>query len=1003
MRAGNVNRAFGILCSVLGLACGSSTFAQDTELSNGNLPSRYDVPGYPYTAANDKRLADKKAEMFCLDGQTIPGRISSVLVVPAHQPDYPVRPMFFGKTNKQIAKVFPSETGEDPYGKAVEFVEGYVLTVDNFEVAQAFGDESFEMYLSALIYVTAEGDDDKKLIYPLVAHLTNEFETLHANESLRSGSISTYRIDCDAGKLNSMTDEKALVVAPLGRADLYQSISLEIEIPNGDPIGIIRAEELRAQAQEVIGQWANGSEDRPQDLSPLFLFEGGLQGNLIPFQRKLQTYGDIVGYYLRYQLQSAKAKKPQPGFIERLPFPVTLKFIGLSNAPHIKIDPTQEIEEQPDQIKHRLVLEGDAFRSVEDVDLSSRLTYDAACDVQQVQDATNTYSFSCASPGLTSIHLLPVEGENERGIALFSSEGDPYDKSEDLVVRDTEINLRDVPDALVIASTEDSGWDIGKSVFESTADPVLIGDGKLSNVVGAELEVGDCHDAIKITLEMVLQRSVTIPAKCLETKIWTVEVDPRIVKQGYSRIITGCLDASTPVFDVEGKAQCTVAKDAEVVDLVFDWSPSFRDIKFPVTEESLVFERYQILETLILSDSYLDALRIGILSKKPGLPKLTVDELQFFNGSETCGAEFYYSEAANEDNSVYGRKCLQLPDMISVKLKLAPEQSDMGPPEAYVWRRDFSKSLDTPRPIFEPNISLLPLVLDKEAMQASVDQLGGMENELTVRRQSDPSATGWRIGFYDDAECKNSRGAEFLTPEMALEKRNTWPIYSQVSRLEKGLTRLEPGSNCVPVKIRKDAALPDQGFASFDFDILVSFEDRSVIILALSAEMTEGGRFGVVADQVYDALNELSQNSTNTHDLELWNILSTGEVLKLTSVANLMGGLEQLDTVLSGRIEKDSPRVPNLKLLFNNTDLDEVDTGAILMFDGSNYDEFIEIIYSRLQAIGVAGNTHLFLLNGCKEWTRYTPNFQKNCVDMIGLDTQSIRSKFASAIAAIQN
>ena len=290
------------------------------------------VKGGPYLAANDYLLGAKPVRWECgsqlASGGTITiSDISGLLVVMAHQPDFPQRMAFFGEINKR-------------YNAAVEAGnDGWVsrAPIPEFQPSQSsrqyryatkyYPIEKDAIYASLLVYVYGKINNQNPSVWvPLVAYYSGGDKNLDA--------LKYYALDCDAAHLNAIGNryKNSAVVAPLGRADDYPAFRITVLDGDNDHYRQTWASAAKALSSWIDNRDGTYSIDKSHSIRRLFLHNLNPEqdARTAPFptvaldikSASNWTYGQLLRQYFDYH--DGKDNRVNPPFLSGLGFSITI-------------------------------------------------------------------------------------------------------------------------------------------------------------------------------------------------------------------------------------------------------------------------------------------------------------------------------------------------------------------------------------------------------------------------------------------------------------------------------------------------------------------------------------------------------------------------------------------------------------------------------------------------------------------------------------------------------
>ena len=284
--------------------------------------------GALYLSANDYELGSKPVRWQCAtnsDGveYKIKG-IKEILVVIAHQPDFPQRMDFFSAINKI-------------YMQAVN--DGRTLWTKNDSIPTFIGDQdekrfiyggnfhsniSDSIYASLLVYVHIKLENHGKyFLAPLVAYYSGKDKKIE--------NLKYYAPDCDAANLNGVSSAHSnlAIVPPLGRADDYPAF--RIAVPDDDDSYYIEAWK---KVQQALDPWSGALEGKLEissdhAITKLLLHTITTNGRtIIPTVtfdingKDSWTYGDLLRHYFDHH--DANSDRVNPVFLSGLDFSVKI-------------------------------------------------------------------------------------------------------------------------------------------------------------------------------------------------------------------------------------------------------------------------------------------------------------------------------------------------------------------------------------------------------------------------------------------------------------------------------------------------------------------------------------------------------------------------------------------------------------------------------------------------------------------------------------------------------
>ena len=381
-----------------------------------------------------------------------------------------------------------------------------------------------------------------------------------------------------------------------------------------------------------------------------------------------------------------------------------------------------------------------------------------------------------------------------------------------------------------------------------------------------------------------------------------------------------------------------------------------------------------------------------------------VTSVAFFMDGDACGEILEVKKGSSL--SLSAANCMDYPTHMVFEMELIGV--DISIKNAFQTVKLLPISLSDPKldafnaPAFER-----PIVIDVVAQEKTEQRLGGAKRHVST------DFPGWTVELFADADCRTNiatlvPGGAMFSHGGQMLKDLTWPTYGQVRWFEtrsRDFTR----SECTPISIgdvREDGNA--DGF--FAFEIAPLPGGRSVMILAISADVNQGGRRSALQTALetmrkkYADLSESVDEPLN--DLELWGVTSEGttkERARLSQVAAEPGAIPSL---FRNEIERGgAPVIPDLGLIEQTVRLSEADAGVVLVFDGDGYNQDIERIFARVSSAATATSPDkfwLFLVDGCSRWTEFAlPEIQSNCTDMLDLSPAELEARFDDVLSSI--
>ena len=518
------------------------------------------VTGGPYLAADDYELGRKEVRWQCINvnGSHKVDLVESVIVVIAHQPDLPHRPVFFSTLNnkyKSASDKGKSASDEILITREVASEELQYSYVNYFHKL-----EGRSIYASLLVYVNIKlgGARDQNSLAPLVAY----HDSSDADDKQLS-NLLYYAPDCEAANLNGISSRlnAGIVVPPLGRSDDYPAFRITVLGGNNN---YLTAWETVDNSLFPWRKASHGSSlEASQKIKNLLLHSprkhsNGLDELLpkVPLQVSITdtnwTYGDLLRHYFEYH--DANENPVNPVVLSGLDFSVEINAIqGVGSAkpwfaPNIieptepgsvptigiagggggeetvknKLEPvdlTDQVgqenkEEKPEPTMLTLTVEftGDAFSELANENWSTKIKTNRGCEVEK---------FSETSKAL--YHLICEDNSELTNLQLFLGDADSSQEVKWLPVKDviglhtaTTGKLSTIADSEVKVDGEKlRSLDI--TIIPSTSNELYSNDDIFSNDVYSLSELADgsfsknnCTVAYKVMPSNIIEKSLTI-------------------------------------------------------------------------------------------------------------------------------------------------------------------------------------------------------------------------------------------------------------------------------------------------------------------------------------------------------------------------------------------------------------------------------------------------------------------------------------------------------------
>lgn len=930
-----------------------------------NLPERGTSTGSPYISSDDDFFLDKSVTLECVDGSELDQEPVSFLFTPAHQPDYPVRPFSFGATNNKFS-------AGDKRGAVADFLGKSVIKLGETPVQI---DKSLnELLLSALLYIVFKDEDDSLTPIPVVPYLNTPFYEMETPNEWTKAMLD-YRLDCELFDLNSYdpVENRTIVYPPLGRSDFYPSFKISY--------GADDKSNMEKRVVQLIS--------RHQDARSIndFLFRGR------DFVSAVRPESDFLGKDYRHYIKKYfdGDEKNEPHFISKFVEDVSISFYKADISFKLSPQPDLETEDSTNSIVIKLT--GTAFEQLAQEDLSGFLRFEPEqCNVAKqddLEDGFAIYAANCVTPP-TALHLVPDGPEDLRGLILQENIGDRTAR--------LDINSAFVEISLVtLEGRLPEGGVAPLTDFFPDRDTQYVTLDELSAFLKNQFE---CDPNWRLDYRQVLDRVIDLPTPCPSTKIWTLRF-PEELTGDFSPVVSGpceILGEGPELVNDKYIFKCDVPNDVEETSFTLQAAYGFDPIEIRAFNEQTDVELDYILRNLRVSRTFAQTVVEQVTAEMNTNSTPAISAVQYFLGEKVCGKK---TDLVGDHPFplVDATGCSFIPD--GVKFDVGAKEANEAAEGAHITRRT------NLAPLYgAPQVAQIPsfwrdLSVRLEDMQDMVAILGGFDAELQNGR-----GTGWRLVLYSDADCKNVIAP--VLPE-ASDRSNaetptfTWPLYANVRWYESN-SDFRIRGECAAAQIK---APDDDGIGSafFELDILPLITGRGVLLLAVSSDLAENGRRGVINESLIEWGEEIQQRELLGTEVEIWDVTSIGQVVKRTSATQLLSDQTDLRNLVNFEIERASPTIPPLLLAERNAKLSTATNGVVIIFDGAGYDENIENIFARFQSkrtVAKPEDLRLIVVEGCERWTEFAAtSIQENCKEMGALSRDELKSLFKETFASL--
>ena len=324
----------------------SLSYSQDElrTLPSGRWFNERDKGGL-YLATNDYFFGAKPVRWQCGSANASGGTstisdISGLLVVMAHQPDFPQRMVFFGEINRAYNAAVQA-------GNSDWVIRG--APIPEFQPSQSTRQyryankyhtiEKDAIYASLLVYVYGKINNQNPSVWvPLVAYYSGDDKNLDA--------LEYYALDCAAGNLNAIGNryKNLAVVAPLGRADDYPAFRITVLDGGND-----HYRQTWASVAVALSPWIDNhdgsyiNDDGSYSIDKIYSIRRLLLHNLNPAQdtrltpvpldinsSSNWTYGQLLRQYFDHH--DGNGDRVNPPFLSGLDFPIKIDALAPSNG-----------------------------------------------------------------------------------------------------------------------------------------------------------------------------------------------------------------------------------------------------------------------------------------------------------------------------------------------------------------------------------------------------------------------------------------------------------------------------------------------------------------------------------------------------------------------------------------------------------------------------------------------------------------------------------------------
>ena len=582
-----VNPTFGhlALCLTFLAALTSPTYSYSQDDFRPLPAERWKVlttsaAGAPYLSANDYALGDKPVRWQCAansDGVEYRIKdIKDILVVMAHQPDFPQRMDFFSYINHihnqsvsdgrtmwmrdlSIPK-FISNLGEKRY------IYG----------GSVYGVPHSSIYASLLVYVSAkfnDGDYERYTLTPLVAYYSDKYKSLE--------DLQYYAPDCAAANLNGITDAyyNLAVVPPLGRADDYPAFRITVPDDGANYI------DTWQKVERTLNPWSGALEgeleiSRNHTITKLLLHTIISNGRVAvptvafdPNSNDSWTYGDLLRHYFDYH--DTNGERVNPVFLSGLSFPVivdglqspgggikpwfvanTIGAAGSSSNDEEKPSGAESHSLRGKEMNQQSVVKsttapppktqiepvksmiltveftGKAFSELGDSDWSHKMQTNGICKVEKLEANTALYQLICRD------HAT-IRENSQLFLGNADSTSDDWWLVKDALNLNTELNPsadnngsiskidasevtvgRVILETITIKTKEPSpNWLKNNGFKYTNLSQIFLNDSyKLSALVNEDFSVAGCTRPVRVKASNIVDRSITIDFSPCQTE-----------------------------------------------------------------------------------------------------------------------------------------------------------------------------------------------------------------------------------------------------------------------------------------------------------------------------------------------------------------------------------------------------------------------------------------------------------------------------------------------------